>query len=371
VPEPEPAKPVTPPAARVFELSAIEGSPSTGYAGDSFNFSYRLTDSANAPNIQYSCTIDGNPIPGITGPRFNLTPSAGSHTIICTAKDPATGTTASTAPYTFGVKEVPPLTMTDGEAKPEIKVGETDALTAECSASEYSGAITYTWRTNIGAITGTGTNVTFDSTSVQFDPANVFKPESRTATVTPSCTDQHGRTATGSPLQIRIIKDPQAMRLDDVIYSKNGTRVNNCAKRILLDELQAIMNNNPDVEVLLIGHRDASESSKVLLDHQRVLNAAAVLTAGTGVCGKGDLSRVMVSYAGTDQTSDYRSGFCGTSTRAKSDERKSDEIAADDATAKNRRVEIWIVPKGVAMPAGAKNPQPAPVKVVKAKGCPH
>ena len=108
-----------------------------------------------------------------------------------------------------------------------------------------------------------------------------------------------------------------------------------------------------------------------MLDHERVYNAAAVLTAGTGVCAKCDLDRIKVSYAGTDQTSDFRSGFCGTSTRQKSDERKADEIAADDATAKNRRVEIWIVPKGVAMPAGAKNPQPAPQKIIKAKGCPH
>jgi len=78
-----------------------------------------------------------------------------------------------------------------------------------------------------------------------------------------------------------------------------------------------------------------------------------------------------VSFAGTDQTSEFRSGFCGTSSRQKSDERKKDEIAADDEAAKNRRVEIWIVPKGVATPAGAPNPQPAPVKIVKAKGCPH
>ena len=142
-------------------------------------------------------------------------------------------------------------------------------------------------------------------------------------------------------------------------------------KRILIDELQALMNNNPDVDVLLIGHIDASESGRANLDRQRVYNAAAVLTAGTGVCAKGDLSRVKVSFVGTDQTSEFRSGFCGTSTRQKSDERKSDEISADDATAKNRRVDIWIIPKGGTMPPGAKDPQPAPLKIIKAKGCPR
>ena len=363
--------PVKPPVARVFELSAIEGSPAGGFVGDRFTFRTRLTDSLNAANIRYTWTVDGVEQSGANGPEFSTSNlSAGTHQIKVTATDPATGTTARTSTYSMTVSTVPPLTITDACDKTELKAGETARCTAQGSQTAYSGPLTYTWNTNVGSIRGSGPGVTFDSSNVPFDPANVFKPESRTATITPTVTDQRGRTATGSPLQIRVSKDPKAMRLDDLVYGKGSARVNNCAKRILIDELQGLMNNNPDVEVLLIGHIDAAEASRLRLDQQRVYNAAAVLTAGTGVCAKCDLNRIKVAYAGTDQTSDFRSGFCGTSTRQKSDERKSDEIAADDAAAKNRRVEIWIVPKGVAMPAGAKDPQPAPVKVIKAKGCP-
>lgn len=370
--------PVTAPAApRVFELSAIEATPASGYAGDAFTFSTRLNDSLKASNIKYLWTVDGAEQSVASGPEFRTTGlGAGTHQIKVTATDPATGTTASSAPYSMTVAPIPPLTITDASDKSQLKVGETARLTAQGSESAYSGPLTYAWRTNAGAVQGTGSSVTFVSSNVTFDPANVFKPETRTATITPTVTDTRGRTATGSPLQIQIAKDPQAMRLDDLVFGRGSTRVNNCAKRILIDELQGLMTNNPDVEVLLIGHIDAAEPTKgpkgrlLHLDRQRVNNAAAVMTAGTGVCAKCDLNRVKVSYAGTDQTSEFRSGFCGTSTRQKSDERKADEIAADDAAAKNRRVEIWIVPKGVAMPAGAKDPQPAPVKLIKAKGCP-
>ena len=373
-PQPDPPKAILP---RVFELSPIEGSPATGYVGDPFTYRTRLTDSLKALNIVYAWTVDGAPQAGATGPELRTSNlGAGSHEIRVTATDPATGTTATTGAYTMTVNPIPPLTITDASDKPEVKFGDTARLSAQGSQTAYSGPLSYTWNTNVGSIKGTGPGVTFDSSTVPFDPANVFKPESRTATITPTVTDQRGRTATGSPIQIRVNKDPQAMRLDDLVYGKGSARVNNCAKRILIDELQGLMTTNPDVEVLLIGHIDADEPTKgakgrpLALDHQRVYNAAAVLTAGTGVCAKCDLNRVKVSFAGSDQTSDFRSGFCGTSTRTKTDERKSGEIAADDAAAKNRRVEIWIVPKGVGMPGGAKDVQAAPVRIVKAKGCP-
>ena len=362
---------------RTFELSPIQANPTSAYAGEPITFRTKLTDSANSPNVVYTWTVDGAAQPGATGAEYRTTNlSAGTHEIKVTATDPASGRTATTPGYSITVNPVPPLTITDSVDKTQLKVGETAKLTAQGSENAYSGPLTYTWKTNAGSTQGTGSNVTFVSSSMTFDPANVFKPETRTATVTPTVTDSRGRTANGNPLQITVTKDPQAMRLDDLVYGKGSTRVNNCAKRILIDELQALMNNNPDVDVLLIGHIDKAEPVKgpkgrlLHLDHQRVYNAAAVLTAGTGVCAKCDLSRIQVAYAGTSQSSDFRSGFCGTSTRQKSDERKTDAVAADDEAAKNRRVEIWIVPKGVAMPGGAKDVQAAPVKVIKAKGCP-
>jgi outer membrane protein OmpA-like peptidoglycan-associated protein len=268
------------------------------------------------------------------------------------------------------VKEVPPLTITSSADRQEVKAGETVRLAAQANQTDYSGPLTYSWRASEGTVSGGGTtgSGTLNTTGVQFDPAGQFRTQNKTVTLTASVTDQRGRTATAQPITVRVTRDAQIVRLDDVIFGKGSARVNNCGKRILIDELSAIVNNNPDVEVLLIGHRDASERG--LVDRARTLNTAAVISAGKGICGTCALERIKVDWVGADQTSEHRAGFCGTSSRNKSEERKADEIAADDAAAQNRRVEIWIVPKGMTMPAAAKAPKPAPVKAIQALGCP-
>ena len=364
-------------AARVLKAN-IGVSPSSGYTSDIFRATANVTDSANSPNLVYSWAVDGASQSG-TGSSIGLPASAGTHSVTLTVKESNGSPSATADAASYTVKEVPALTVKVTADKSSIKAGESVNLRAEASQNDYEGNLTYTWKTTLGTTRGNGPTGVLDTAGAQFDPANVFKPETRTGMVSVAVTDSRGRTASSEPIPITFTKDPQAMRLDDLIYSNRSSRVNNCAKRILIDELQTIMNNNPDVQVLLVGHFDDNEATMKAkngrvaasnLDKQRVYNAAAVMTAGTGVCAKCDLSRIMVSYAGKDQSSESKAGFCGTSSRQKSDERKSDEIAADDAAAKNRRVEIWIVPKGVSMPSTAPNPEPAPMKVIQAKGCP-
>jgi hypothetical protein len=74
------------------------------------------------------------------------------------------------------------------------------------------------------------------------------------------------------------------------------------------------------------------------LDEARTLNAAAVLTGGTGRCANVDLSRVKVDWVGTDQTSEPRPGTCVTSNIK---ERRGAKVTDAD---KNRRVEVYLVP---------------------------
>jgi outer membrane protein OmpA-like peptidoglycan-associated protein len=306
--------------------------------------------------------------PGANGPSFRFRPPGpGTYNITVTARD---GAFTSSETYVLVVREVPPLTITASADKREVKAGETVNLTATAPQSEYSGRLNYAWKASDGTVSGGGATGagTLNTTTVQFDPAAQFQPQNKTVTLTATVSDQRGRTATSDPITVRVTRDPQVMRLDDVIFGKSSARVNNCGKRILIDELAAIVNSNPDVEVLLIGHRDAGE--RPILDRERTLNVAAVISAGKGICGNCALSRIKVDWVGTDQTSEQRAGFCGTSSRNKSEERKADEVAADDAAAKNRRVEVWIVPKGMAMPAAAKAPKPAPVKAIQVRGCP-
>jgi hypothetical protein len=76
----------------------------------------------------------------------------------------------------------------------------------------------------------------------------------------------------------------------------------------------------------------------------------------------------MVDWVGTDQTSDTEPGLCGTSaTRQETKERRSSKVSESD---KNRRVEVYLVPKGAPMPPAVKNAKPLDQKVMKRLGCP-
>jgi outer membrane protein OmpA-like peptidoglycan-associated protein len=175
--------------------------------------------------------------------------------------------------------------------------------------------------------------------------------------------------------------------LSDVIFAKNNARVNNCGKRVLIDEA-APRAGSGDYNIVLVGHRDSDEqenaaagggrrernrrrkaAARLALDEQRALNCAAVLSAGSGTCGKVDRSRIQVDWVGTDQTSDPEPGLCGTSNLAAQKERRGSKVSAAD---KNRRVEVYLVPRNsTTMPPAVKNVKPLPESEVKALGCPR
>jgi hypothetical protein len=157
------------------------------------------------------------------------------------------------------------------------------------------------------------------------------------------------------------------------VFPLNSSRVNNCAKRLLLEELTPMLRADPDAKVILIGHRDTGERvvkgrTPVQVDEARVLDAAAVLSAGKGICPSLDLSRVKVNWVGTDQTSEARPALCGTSTNVK--ERGGQGVKESDKRAEYRRVEIWFVPGGADIPANLTGLQDAPSGLIQAKGCP-
>lgn len=168
---------------------------------------------------------------------------------------------------------------------------------------------------------------------------------------------------------------PQPMQLDDIVFGKRGARVNNCGKRILDQafERAAAMN---DYDVLLVGHIDATEKNVKVrdvkakktrkLDEERVLQVAAVLSAGVEPCKRLERSRIKVAYVGAEQLSPFKTSLCEATVK----ERASGKISAKDGSAKNRRVEIWLVPKAGPMPNGIAGIQDAPASDIQSKGCP-
>ncbi len=153
------------------------------------------------------------------------------------------------------------------------------------------------------------------------------------------------------------------------MFQSMSSRVNNCGKRLLLEELTPMLRNDPGAHVILIGHRDAKEKGgkSATLDTARVLNAAAVLSAGSGICPQLDLSRIMMQAAGTDQSATPRPALCGSSTNVK--EKAGQAVKESDKDAQFRRVEVWFVPSGAANPTGV-NATPVPAADVTKLGCP-
>jgi hypothetical protein len=256
----------------------------------------------------------------------------------------------------------------------------TATLAATATPSACGGNLTYKWTVTEGSVSNdTSPNATFDASTLNFESGAQGQTKTVTATVT--VTDESGKTASKTT-DITVNCPPQFVRLSDVIFAKNNARVNNCGKRVLIDEA-APRAGSGDYDIVLVGHRDADERENVAvagrrgrrrvterraLDEQRALLCAAVLSGGTGTCGKVDPSRIKVDWVGTDQTSEAQPGLCGTSNLPSQKERRGSTVSAAD---KNRRVEVYLVPRNSqAMPPAVKNIKPLPESEVKALGCP-
>ncbi len=253
----------------------------------------------------------------------------------------------------------------------------TTNLTVQAAAGACGGNLTYKWTVSEGTVTNdSAATATFDSSSLNFE--SNAQNQTKTVTATVTVTDQNGQTATQNTT-ITVNCPAQWIRLDDVVFAKNNARVNNCGKRLLIDDVPPRLASG-DYDVVLVGHRDTDEEATLPaarkgrkgspeagmdLDEARALNAAAVLSGGGGTCGNVDPSRIKLDWVGTDQTSDPRPSLCGTSNVK---ERKGQATTEADKT---RRVEIYLVPhNSTAMPPAVKEIKPTP-DVLHALGCPH
>jgi outer membrane protein OmpA-like peptidoglycan-associated protein len=291
-----------------------------------------------------------------------------------------------TASSTITVNDAVPTISSVTSSAPTLACAAdtTGAHTATLSASAAAGAcggnLSYKWTVSEGSVTNdTSATATFDASTLNFEGGAQNQTKTVTATVT--VTTDTGKTASGTT-QITVNCPPQFVRLSDVVFAKNKSRVNNCGKRVLIDEAAPRVANG-DYDIILVGHRDADEKESepavrrgkrrksteaITLDEQRALNAAAVLSGGTGTCAKVDASRIKIDWVATDQTSDPQPGLCGTSNLPEQKERKGSAVTEAD---KNRRVEVYLVPHSSStVPPAVKNARPLPDDQMKMLGCP-
>lgn len=330
-----------------------------------------VSDPAGRP-ITYKWRVNGQPMGG-NSPELTFTPDReGAYSIELDVEAPNTEgmpvRTAKANTLSINVQPYAAPTISGCQAVPnQLKFGEMANLSANATGSACS-TINVNWSASEGTITQpTQAKTQFDSKSVRFEQGG--KIQAKTVTVTARVTDDRGASAS-CDATIKVDYVPSAVRFSDVIFSKNSARVNNCGKRILLEEL-APKAADPDYEIVLVGHIDQDEVSKgrtpTTLDMQRVMNAVAVLTGGTGTCANVDPSRIKVTWVGTEQVADMQPGLCGTSARASAEERRGSAVSTAD---QNRRVEVWLVPKGTAMPQSFKEPKQLNSAALKKLGCP-
>ncbi len=356
--------------------------------------------------VQYVWTVNGQPQGGNT-PEFTFTPNnIGTFAVQVTISDvtpppppmqrpkhfparcwnpppPPPPPAPVTAATTITISEMAP-TITSVTADPTTLAcaanttgAHTANLTVQATGSACGGNLSYKWAVSEGAVTNdTKQNANFDVSTVSFEPGATAQAKTITASVT--VTDETGKTASQST-SLAVTCQPVWQRLDDVIFAKDNARVNNCGKRILIDDAVPKMASG-DYDIVLVGHRATDEQTNappapgrrrgplVPLDEQRTLNSAAVLSGGTATCAQVDPSRIRVDWVGTDQTSESRPGICGTSAHAAQQERRGSETSTAD---RDRRVEVYLVPRATtAMPPAVKQIKPLPEAQVKALGCP-
>ena len=320
--------------------------------------------------LAYAWKANGQAV-GTNNPDLAFTPNnAGDFQFeleVSDANDPAR--IVRIGPKTLAIHDYMPPQIQSVTASPNAltieddpAAGHTVKLESQVAASRCGGNLTYKWTVSEGSLTNDASpNALFDAAGLAFDSG---LGQTKTISALLMVTDEAGKSASQSAA-ITVNYPAQYKRLPDVIFAKDSARVNNCGKRILIE--QAAPQAGTAFDVLLVGHQSGDERSPAL-DRRRVLAAAAVLSGNHGLCANLDLSQVWMSAAGTTQTSPPDPALCGASNLPHSVARHSVD---QSETAAERRVEVYLVPKGSrTMPPAAVAVSAIPPVAVKALGCP-
>jgi outer membrane protein OmpA-like peptidoglycan-associated protein len=330
-------------------------------AGTPVNLS--VTSTSTFP-IQYRWTLNGAAVGGNQNNIALTAPDAGGNQNVSVQLTDVSGSPRSAQPLTRNITVrvrpyVRPSVKANVVGASEIRRGETATVNA-VGAGDCGGALTYTWAASEGNVTAMGQSATFDSKNVAFGPAT-DRDELKQVTVTATLRDARGATAS-SPVAITVRRLADFVRLPDVLFNARSSTVNNCGKRILLEEVYPRMRTG-NYTIVLVGHVDESERTVANLDRDRAYNAARVLVAGADTQVRVEPARVRADWVGTTQTAAKLPGYCGTSTRPSVAEVRGAAIREADTAAENRRVEVWLVPAGVGMPASVVNARELPANI--------
>lgn len=323
-----------------------------------------VTASGNIPSdAQYQWSVNGEAVNQAKSFDFGTSGrSAGSYNIA--TRITGSGYNPGTASTSVRVRQYRPPTGNVEVQPGELYAGEKATLSAQFTG-QCGGTI---GQPKFSASEGTVVGNTFDSSSVQFAPGATTEQQ-KTITITASAADDK-QTGTATANLVVKKKPALAKRLPDILFARNGARVNNCGKRVLLEQLKTYLDQDPTGKVIFVGHMAPNEPKASHLDRKRAENAAAVISAGKAICLGFPASQILIGEAGTSQEgAEFQPFFCGSSTES-TRERAGQSVSSKDKNAQLRRVEVWFVPTGGVMPPGAANYKDATAYGVSKLGCP-
>jgi outer membrane protein OmpA-like peptidoglycan-associated protein len=374
---PPPPPPPPPPAPRVLgslNPGSITASATTVCPGDAVRLSSNASD-PEGHQLTYQWSVNGSNQGG-GGAQYTYTPTAaGNYQIGLHVVDASDASRAGNATgVSIHANSYSAPAVSGATANPStLDRGQTSALHVTAAGSDCSGRLTYSWAAAEGTVSGSAPDAQFDSSSVAFNEGDRSRPQTKQVRVTATVTDSKGGSGSAST-NITVNLAATIRHFGDILFPKDSARVNNCGKRVLIEQLYPLLTGNPNFDVVLVGHIDSSEAPSGRsrrgrdLDKNRVLQTAAVLSGGGGTCSSLDPSRIKGSWVGATQDTPSLPTSCAVSTTAPT-ERRGAAIEDSDA-AKNRRVEIWLVPKGLTLPPAARDAKELPDADLKKIGCP-
>jgi len=358
---------VDPPSAARGVAGAAQGSltglnaTNSDAAGTAVRLSVEAIDNLGH-RLDYAWLANGIQVG--TGNPFNYTPTnPGWYRVEVRVTDPAPD--PAFAPYpaavTVYVRDVRPPTATCAATNTTLIVGQSADLRVAATVPQGHTA-RIRWALSEGtAANPTAPQTSFDSSTVNFPPSPQVQTKAITATAT--VTDDYGTNASCN-LTIRVSTDPGAVHYADILFGAGSSRVDNAAKRVLIERLYPDLTGPyQGYTLVMVGHIDASERANRVLDRNRVRNSAAVLTAARNSCTALELSRIKADWIGVTD-SEYKDASAIAST-------SGSRIKRDDPRSHNRRVELWLVPPGKPMPSVVKNAKSLDQKDIRPLGCPR
>jgi hypothetical protein len=335
--------------------------------GSGFRFSVNAQDSLGHP-LTYRWTVDGATIPGNTNSVTFTEAQPGTHTVNVTVTDGTLSASANGANFYTVARPRPTATCT---ATPAAVTAPAQVVLSVGTTVAPGSSTRINWTVSEGTLAApTSAQTTFDSSTVTFPPGG--QAQTKTITATATVNDDFGGSASCNTT-IRVTSNPQTTHYGDILFGEGSARVNNYAKRILLERLYPDLTSGiyRGYTVVLVGHVDPSERTRTL-DRQRVLDAAAVLTATKGPSGKNNCADLKPSDFTVDWVGTTVTDVQDISIQPVPQERAPDRVNADDPRAKNRRVEIWVVPPGKSVPTPpVREAHQLPLPELRRLGCPQ